>query len=265
MNIFWKRLASSLVMFSIAMPVYAHSNFSLAENDEKDDRELPRGVELRLKAGKDLPPGIEKKIEKDVQAPAIIGITVVERTQTSARILWVTDERANSKLWVSETLPVPSGQKPSAQSADFTYFHSLKVNNLKAGTSYSFVVASADRAGNSTMSDVKSFMTEPSPSPVPDTIAPVISDVDVRALTDVGARIRWSTNERATGKVFVSAVNPIVDANAKVFVASELKLNHVIELNGLSARTQYFAAVEVRDTSGNVSRSQLVSFTTLSQ
>lgn len=100
-------------------------------------------------------------------------------------------------------------------------------------------------------------------STTPDTVAPAITNVMIDAL-ESRAWVRWTTNERADSAVFFGQTTP-VDTSASTTRKVEmggLAINHRVVLSGLSASTTYFAVVRSRDTSGNVSFSDTVSFTT---
>lgn len=95
----------------------------------------------------------------DVSAPRILGLFVLNATKDSARIVWVTDERADAKAWVSTASPVVTTGTSTQASADLGFFHELALAGLQPNTVYHYVVSSADAAGNVTFSNEASFMT----------------------------------------------------------------------------------------------------------
>ncbi|MFQ6084406.1 MAG: DUF5667 domain-containing protein, partial [Candidatus Aminicenantia bacterium] len=111
----------------------------------------------------------------DTTAPVISNLTSTTTTST-AEISWDTDEASDSIVWYSTTTPlVISTTTPFVSSANLVTNHTLSLTNLNASTTYYFIIASTDAAGNTATSAESSFTTLEIPTP--DTTAPVISNL----------------------------------------------------------------------------------------
>ncbi|OGH64618.1 MAG: hypothetical protein A3J66_00785 [Candidatus Magasanikbacteria bacterium RIFCSPHIGHO2_02_FULL_47_14] len=261
-------LGAVLLVTGFAAPASARdygelsNSVSGSASIDLDVNDLPKGlrhapgIQKRMEDNKGLPPGIAKKM-----APRLFNITVMEKTETSARIVWFTNERADSSVWISTSESVDVSGDPIESSTNLGFFHSLKLTDLKPGTNYYYVVRSANGAGNATASEVKSFATRSESEP--DTQAPEILSSRVSLVTDDSARISWSTNEQAKGRVLVSTKTPVVESESKVFLATELKTRQVVDVDSLSANSTYYVTIEATDEAGNKTVSGIKSFKTM--
>lgn len=115
--------------------------------------------------GQELPPGISKKISPatstpDVIVPVISGLGATSTIATSTRIIWLTNELANSKVWYSTSTPlVIATSTLTVSSSGLILSHDLTISSLTASTTYYYLVTSADAAGNTATSTEKSFIT----------------------------------------------------------------------------------------------------------
>jgi hypothetical protein len=96
----------------------------------------------------------------DITAPSILFSTVLSIGSDNARILWITNEPSNSKVWVSQSEDVSISGTETAGSLNLSYVHDMKVNVLKSATKYFYKVRSVDASGNVTVSAVGSFTTK---------------------------------------------------------------------------------------------------------
>lgn len=100
----------------------------------------------------------------------------------------------------------------------------------------------------------------------PDTVAPVISDVETDDITSTTAKIEWETNERADSKVWYGAATPVVTATPTAMVSSpNFVKEHSVALTGLTATTTYYYVAVSADAAGNATSAPQQSFTTLGQ
>ncbi len=104
-----------------------------------------------------------------------------------------------------------------------------------------------------------------SPTPTPDTTAPVISNIAVSSLASTSAVVKWDTNENATTKLWYGTSNPLNLTTASVASSSVLVKMHSVSLNGLSASTTYYFLAVSSDSSGNSATSTQFSFETLAE
>jgi chitodextrinase len=100
-----------------------------------------------------------KEISRNVQAPRVIFSTAVDTRATSTRIIWFTNEKSDSRVWVGTSRPVDTAITNSTGAAEFVHIHDLEVAGLATSTTYFYVVKSADAQGNISTSASGSFVT----------------------------------------------------------------------------------------------------------
>ena len=109
-------------------------------------------------------PGIQQKLcatsTPDTTAPVISDVVATSTTATTTQIKWLTNEKANSKVWYSTSTPVvATTTTPVVSSSDYVTSHSINLTGLTATTTYYYLVSSADKSGNATTATEKSFTT----------------------------------------------------------------------------------------------------------
>jgi len=109
-------------------------------------------------------PGIQQKLcatsTPDTTAPVISDVVATSTTATTTQIKWLTNEKANSKVWYSTSTPVVTTTSTAAVSSpDYVLNHSIALSGLTASTTYYYLVTSTDKSGNTTTSAEKSFTT----------------------------------------------------------------------------------------------------------
>jgi len=217
---------------------------------------------LKPLPGQVLPPGIAKKLGgelpgEDITPPVVTEVKVTSITETSAKITWVTNEKADSKVWYDIVTPlVVASSTPMVSSTDLTLNHELSLSGLTPNTTYYFIVSSTDNKNNNEISAQGTFSTDITP--------PVISAVQVTNIAQTSAKITWVTNEKADSKVWYDIVTPLVVTNTTPVVSStDSVLNHEITLSGLTANTIYYFKAGSTDAANNSVTSAENSFTTL--
>ena len=225
-------------------------------------QKLPPGIKEQLDGtkGTTTPPG------PDIVAPIVSSIFAGNISQTAARVFWMTNEKATSKVWYSTVSPVSAtGTTPSVASSERTKVHDLQLTGLVANTTYFYVVESSDEAGNTTVSAQFSFVTAAVP-PVSDTTAPAISNVSVGSIASTSAHILWTTSESADGKVWYGTATPVASATTSVLTSSaDFVTGHDLTLSSLTASSTYFYLIVSKDVAGNTATSSEASFVTLTQ
>jgi cytochrome c biogenesis protein CcmG/thiol:disulfide interchange protein DsbE len=93
----------------------------------------------------------------DITAPVISDISIEVQSDTSAVVLWTTDEPASSQVQLCEvgSLCFPWIEPKKQLSRE----HSVTVKDLSPGTDYSVLVKSVDASGNETVSEKNTFTT----------------------------------------------------------------------------------------------------------
>ncbi|MBU0999694.1 hypothetical protein KKG24_05365, partial [Patescibacteria group bacterium] len=97
----------------------------------------------------------------DTTPPQIFNVQVINITDTSAQVIWNTDEPADSL--VDYGTSTNYGKAVSAPS--FITAHLLQLSNLKPNTLYHFFVTSKDQSNNQAVSGDATFITSPDLTP----------------------------------------------------------------------------------------------------
>ncbi|KKU85939.1 MAG: hypothetical protein A2667_03090 [Candidatus Wildermuthbacteria bacterium RIFCSPHIGHO2_01_FULL_47_27] len=190
----------------------------------------------------------------DTAAPVISSVAAQDIESDEAKIVWVTNEAATSKVFFSTTSPVNLATAQTKSKGGLDLNHRISLDELSASTTFFFVVESADASGNVARSAESSFTTLPA--------GPAISAVSASGITSSSATINWTTDRPANSRVYFSS-NTAVDLNTAASVtASALVTSHRVALMGLSASTTYTFVAESTDEDGRMSRSAESSFAT---
>ena len=96
------------------------------------------------------------ELMNDTIPPVIANVSVINVTNNSAVITWITDEFANSVVKIGEN---STEYTETCRDALFVKEHEIALTGLFPGTTYYFVVNSTDRSGNSAESLEYSFNT----------------------------------------------------------------------------------------------------------
>ena len=190
-------------------------------------------------------------ITLDTRSPLVYNVMVVGITDTSAMVVWTTDEESTSGIDYGLTTSYGS----SKLDPSFTTAHSLALTGLSPTTAYHLQVYSRDQAGNPpAFSGDIVFNT----SGTPDTTPPVISNIQISGVTDKIAVVSWTTNEAADGAVdYGTDTSYGLKASETGYV-----LLHTVTLKGLSPLTTYHLRARSADPSGNGATGTDMTFTT---
>ena len=178
----------------------------------------------------------------DKTPPQISNIRVESITETSALVLWDTDEVADSFV---EFGPNASYGQSSADKT-FSLHHSVALKGLTADRVYHYQVISADSSGNAGKGGDLNFRTAKTPS-APDTTPPVITGITVQGITNVKAVVLWTTDEPATSDVDYG----LTTGYGLKAGDGTLTPAHSVLLENLAPSTQYHLRVKSTDASGN--------------
>lgn len=96
-----------------------------------------------------------------------------------------------------------------------------------------------------------------------DAVAPVISKIRVET-ERTKVKIRWTTSEKSDTRVYISTSTPVskTASTTLVITKNSLKKSHKATFKKLAPNTVYYALIESRDASGNITTSPQISFTT---
>lgn len=187
----------------------------------------------------------------DTTGPVISGVVASSTSATSTVITWTTNEPSTSVV----DYGLGTGYGSSATDTTLMSAHSVSLTGLSASTTYHYRVRSADAAGNSASSGDFTFTT----SALPDTTAPVLSNITAGSITSSGVSITWTTNEASTTQV---EYGPTTAYGVSTPLNAALVTSHSAALSGLQASTTYNYRVRSADAAGNVAVSGNRTFTT---
>ncbi|UCF08053.1 MAG: fibronectin type III domain-containing protein, partial [Thermoplasmata archaeon] len=191
----------------------------------------------------------------DITAPVITyGPEVIAVTDTTATIVWTTDEESDST--VEYGYNVDYGRE--ASSPDNVKAHNITLEELDHSTTYHYRVISKDASYNENyvVSPDYTFTTKPRP----DTKAPkILAGPTLLVTGEDTATVVWTTNEDSD-----SVINYGLDTDyGSTESDTTLTQDHEMILTGLTPSTTYHYMVRSSDSSGNSVESEDREFTTL--
>ncbi len=182
-------------------------------------------------------------------------LNVVDVTDTSATVEWTTTLDSDSLVvYSTEELDVATATSTESDSTSTTT-HSILLEGLVSDTTYYFKVKSATD-DEEVESGQTSFTT------LPDTTAPIISNVATSSVATSSAVISWSTGVAAKSKVTYATTSLNIADLIFDVSSNSFKYSHSLELIDLATSTEYFFRVESEDEAGNIATSTEDSFTT---
>lgn len=184
-------------------------------------------------------------------------ISLVETSnlsKSSVTITWATNEPANSQVFYGTTDNY--GQSSSLHS-DLTQSHEILINGLTPGTNYFYkVVSKAD--GRTATQDGLEFTTLY--EPVVTDQAPTISNVATQSVKTDSATIVWTTDEPTRGQIYYGLTT---EYDYVTDLSSSLDTNHSQTIQHLTGDTTYNFQIIARDSAGNETIYQNLTFKTL--
>lgn len=99
-------------------------------------------------------------IAADTAPPRILLHFTVGVDENSAKILFVTNEPADAKVFLGTTEPAVATGTPTAAKVELSYFHEIEVAGLASSTTYFYTIVSADASGNASVRSNGSFKTD---------------------------------------------------------------------------------------------------------
>ena len=185
-------------------------------------------------------------------ANILLGPIVIDLTDTTARVIWTTDEDATSDVSFND-----GSVFQVLNNDNLSRFHSVPLVGLTENTTYHLTVSSLDSNNNGpALSQTMTFTTAANP----DTNAPhIIGRPLVENITDQSAMIRWQTDESASTIAFLGTSESILDREQS---ASELSNQHELIVTKLNPDTIYYYQVQSSDIANNQTTSNIFSFKT---
>ncbi len=175
--------------------------------------------------------------------------TVSSVTTKKATISWSTDRNSDSKI----ALGTNSGQYGSSEIANSAQVsaHTIKLDNLAAGTTYYFVAKWTDEDGNTGTSQEYTFTTMPPPS---------LQEI---AATNVGlsrATIQFTSKDASRVDVYFGPSSSF--GGVQTVNTATAQSTYTVNLDNLNDGTKYFYKLVSYDSEGTAYDSSTQSFTT---
>jgi hypothetical protein len=183
-----------------------------------------------------------------------VGPSVVDLAATSASVTWTTNEVSTATVFYSTNSEIPEGSLSSGATG-YNLSHDVLITGLAHSTTYYFYVESCNASEFCVQSSVSSLTTE-----FKDTVAPVISNIQVLNINHNSASISWNTDKNSTSFVEYS-LSPGF-STGEVVGSFDLVMSHLVNVSGLDSETAYYFKVISTDSAGNGSASAEVSFVT---
>ncbi len=166
----------------------------------------------------------------DTTAPAIFNVQVINITTSTATIVWDTSESAKSDVDYGMTTGYASG---TLSNGSYITHHVFPLTGLSPNTTYHFQVKSRDLASNLATAGDFTFTT------LVENVAPVITNVHVVDITDISARVVWTTDVVADSRVDFGLTNQY----GSFQTVAGLVTSHSVTLTALSPNTAYHFSV----------------------
>jgi alpha-L-arabinofuranosidase len=187
-----------------------------------------------------------------VGTPVISAVASTGVTNTSATITWTTDQATSSLVKYGTTTSYGSS---STLNSSLVTSHSVTLTGLTAGTTYDFVVVSANSANTSATSANSTFTTT-STTATPPNVGYVVD----YGITSSGATISWSTDVTATTQLAYGTTAALGTLSP---LQSSLSTSHGVVLTGLASGTTYYFVAQSTGSNGATGYSTTYSFTTM--
>ncbi len=191
----------------------------------------------------------------------IEGLGAADITDTSAVVSWTTTNVAAAVLRYSTDSEL---QETLSQTTGLRTQHSVNLSELAPSTTYYFMVNATDVTGDTASAFGVPFETHRDAA-LNDSTPPVISNIEVVAVTSSSAEIHWETDDKTRGWIQYGLAFPL-DMQAGEYPDDPYKYTcgHAIVLTGLADGTTYLFAVTATNRAGlSTTESSGLSFTTL--
>ncbi|MBS3131056.1 hypothetical protein J4212_01370 [Candidatus Woesearchaeota archaeon] len=144
----------------------------------------------------------------DISAPVISSVSVADTAETSAKIIWVTDEDSTSSLYYGPNSTINQIKESKTLSKN----HSILLQNLFKNWDYSFKVGSCDSKNNCANSSIQKFKTG---KDVKNTLIPIFNvsipryanskNIDILGTVEPSSEVRVYVNNFASPVRFLDS------------------------------------------------------------
>ena len=180
-----------------------------------------------------------------------IQATIVSKTNNSFTVVWNTDEPASS---IVEYKDGKTGRVAKMTDDTKNKSHSIKVENLTPGTTYTVSVSGVNGEGNILEGNAPVMVTTST-----DIIPPDITNLKVDSSLVAGrsdriqSLVSWTTDEASTSTVYFEEGSGTTDQplSNKQEDTATLTTNHVVVLSNLKPGTIYRLQIASTDEAGN--------------
>ena len=171
-------------------------------------------------------------------------------TTTKATITWTTSRTGDSKIAYGEASGNYFESEPSK--SDEVTEHSLKLTNLKPGTTYYYKAKWTDEDGNTGESDEKTFTTDPPPT---------VKDVRVTNIGVASAIVNFTTENASKAKISYGTTTSF--GGVEEIATSPLETTYSIELSNLQDGERYYYKINTFDAEDAEYEGTILDFETL--
>jgi hypothetical protein len=166
--------------------------------------------------------------------PVISGVATYPVADTTATILWTTDQNATSLVNYGTTTAYGLS---SPVSSALAIYHAVPLTGLTPGTTYNFQIVTTGSTGVTATSANYTFTTSGT-APAP---GPVITLVTATAITGTSATITWTTDQASSSQVSYGLTNAYGYLST---LNTNLVTTHSVTLTGLTPGTTYNYAAQ---------------------
>lgn len=194
----------------------------------------------------------------DIALPIVTNVQVTNLDSTTTRITWNTNEPTTSIVWYKQsTTPgllsfLNSDAKTQNDSQDYTTSHSVVINNLDTGRTYTYRVGGSDKSNNVGQSDEMSFVAQSGTTNTSNASRPVIYNTTVTiSQNSRTATLRWHTNENSIDTILYSTSPDFMNSTTKTATHGKSSKNHSLRIANMNRDTFYYYKITNRDNDGN--------------
>ncbi|MFZ2192614.1 MAG: fibronectin type III domain-containing protein, partial [Candidatus Moraniibacteriota bacterium] len=174
------------------------------------------------------------------------GVTNI--ANTSARIIWTTNEAATAKVTYGTAI---NNLDQTAENIKYNTNQIINLENLISNTTYFFKIESHDINNNNAEDTNEGIYYSFSTTSTPDTTPPEFSNITTIATSSDSATITWNTDESASSFIQYSSDKDNFEATYVEKGRDEISAIHSVTLDSLAQETTYYFRVRSVDAADN--------------